>query len=71
MRKFLASAGVGWLFPRNPWIGAPLMFGGQIAAAALWWWKVQDPPTWREPEPTVTPEEAREAIDDLRKAAGR
>lgn len=66
-----ASAGVGWLFPRTPWIGAPLMFGGQIAAAMLWLWKVQDPPTWREPEPTATPEEACEALEDLRKAAGK
>lgn len=66
----LANGG-GWLFQSSRSVGMWVMFGGQIAAAALWLWKVRTPPTWREPEPTVTPEEAREAIEDLRKAAGR
>lgn len=47
----MAANGAGWWFMRNPAIGAPLMFGGQIVAAILWCWLVRTPPTWREPVP--------------------
>jgi hypothetical protein len=64
-----AASGAGWLFPRQPWIGAPLMFGGQILATGLWIRKVQDPPTWEEPVATVTPTEARVAVGKAKAAA--
>lgn len=60
--------GGGWYFQRSPAIGMWVMFGGQVLAAGLWLRKVRTPPTWREPEPTATQEEAREAIEDLREA---